>query len=290
MCALKKCKQKIRKGVLTMKDLGKFMEKLNRQYGKGFTTKTLAEWLTTNERLTNRHEEYFLVRIDDEIKEISREELNTQIGCIEIIGVSKWGNKYQMVQATVHGVNLNNPEKSSPFERPTTEVAAHCYIGLTAIDEKGQRHIFRPFQVRQGKVYLDCHRGFADKRTDGTKEEQHELVMANVNKILKEEVGHDLVKINSIKFIGKFICETAFAVSTTPCFLIDIDYVTFKKNQQLLTGNEDQDSEQFKHEGSLPRGLIVDMTKKDHEKYLCDSNILKDASCDWIYNRIFAEK
>lgn len=269
-----------------MQELEIFLKDLTKQYGKGFATKTLTEWLKTNNRLKNRHEEYFIVKIDNEIKEMSREELN-QINNIEIIGVSKWGNKYQMVQATVHGINLDNPEASSPFERPTTAVGAHCYIGLKAV-HKGQVHIFRPFQVRQGTVYLDCHRGFADERSEGNKKKQDELVMANINKVLKEEVGQNLVKVNEIKFVGKIICETAFVTSITPCYSVEIDYNTFKNNQNLI--EKSIDMEQFRHEGSLPRNMILDMTKKEHEKYLRNPKILKDSSCDWIYSRIFAEK
>lgn len=235
------------------------------------------------------HFEEFIIKEGSEISVVNLEDLQKkllQAGVdLEIMGVQSWGNAFQKVEATVHGVDPSNPE--SGYERPTVAEGPHMVLVPYAFDEKGEMHIFRTLQQRTGEVVLDTPRGFAPKkeREDGTVQydidspDAESRVEGNLKKVLKDETGKGLLKIKKITYLGAPRVNTSFVTSQSAMFAVEVDYDNFLKHQNITSPEEIQrQEEQYEHEGML--GKILDMNVDEYLSYRSSSEINRDLTAD----------
>ena len=115
----------------------------------------------------NPHLETFVVAEGGRIKVRSLADLQAQLAATgletQILGVQSIGNPHQKVEATVQGINPDDPK--SGFERPTLAEGPNVVLAPYAHDRNGHLHVFRTLQYRTGEVVVDTPRGFADHKT-----------------------------------------------------------------------------------------------------------------------------
>jgi len=239
------------------------------------------------ERVGKPHLETFIVSEGEKISSMSVAELNDLFEIngmsMEIIGLSSFGNEYQMVTAMAHGVNWENLKTA--HERPVTAEGSHMILAPYAIDKKGELHLFRTLQIRNNKAMIDTARGFADAeaRADGTQmyqiEGSEERVAGNLKRIVKEEGGEKFLAIKKITYLGAPFVNSTFVTSQSAFFAVELDYDHFKQLNSVVDAEEaTRRKEQFEHEGQLD--VILDMTLEEYVAYKNDPEINRDLAAD----------
>ncbi len=238
------------------------------------------------ERNDNRQKETFTVKIDDKISELSLEELQekTSNDNFQLIGLSGIGNKFQNIRSVVQGYNPNKPD-SGFFERPVVAEGPHMILCVYAYDDENKLRIFRTLQLRNEQVYVDTIRGFADNSSLENGEILYDIdnaqarIILNITKIIKEEGGKKLLKINNITFLGAPVVNSSFVVSKSATFAVEVDYKEFRKISQVITTNElKRREEEFSHEGLTE--FIIDLSVPEYFAYKLDPNIVRDNAAD----------
>ena len=278
------------------------MKEIFEQYKDSFQTIPLEGYLDMGLKIRgsgngtlNSHDETFIVRTQNGAMMV-KSRLDIHPDDI-ILGVSSWGNKFQMIEAVVQGYNPNDP--NSGFERPILHEGPHMIIGLYAFDKerkgkedycydtRGDLHLFRTLQLRNNQLIVDTPRGFAEAKMLETGEQVYnadpEQVTKNLMRIVKEEAGS--LQIKHIKFLGADICNTTCITSLSALYAVEINYESFLKFSGVVSENEARRrTEQLTHEGLI--GKIFDLTVGDYLTYRSDPNIIKDMAADRISDYI----
>lgn len=233
-----------------------------------------------------RHQEYFVVNVGGKIQELSLEEIKKQIflqSGVEILGLSRIGNSYQNVTASIQGYNPILPQ-TSEFERPNVSEGPHMVLGLYAFDPLGKLRIFRTLQLRNEQIHVDTIRGFADSTTLDSGQVLYDIehaedqILKNIYKVVKDEGGTKL-KIKNIIFLGSPVVNSSFVTSLSATFAIEVDYQKFRTLSQVKTTEElIREEEAFKHEGLT--SFIIDMSFAEYIGYKLDPSIIRDLTAD----------
>lgn len=237
------------------------------------------------ERNDNRHRETFIVKIDGVISEMTLEQVQqiTSNDNFKLLSVSLIGNKYQQVKAVIQGHKPDDPK--SGFERPIVSEGPHMILCLYSYDSEGKLRIFRTLQLRNGRVYVDTIRGFADSTSleDGTVlydlEKAEDRIYSNITKAIKDEGGQKLLNIKKITYLGAPVVNSSFVSSQSATFAVEVNYELFRKFSQVITANELQRRQEgFAHEGLTE--YIIDMSVSEYLGYKLDPTIIRDNAAD----------